>query len=90
MQKLAGFIFIVAAAVAGVVASMTTLIIPDVWTYVLFGLCGLAALVGLVLTFWPVRDKAQTPKPGEVTIASHDQVGGITAHTVNVGSEDVR
>lgn len=31
-----------------------------------------------------------TPNGGGTSISSHNQSGGVTAHTVNVGSDDVR
>lgn len=90
MQKVAGVIFVIVAAVVGLVASMTTLVISDGWTYFLFAVCGLAAIGGIVLMFWPTKSSAQNAKLDGTSVTSHNQSGGITAHTVDLGGEDVR
>lgn len=62
----------------------------DLMFYLGAGIAG-AAIVGLaILFFWP-RIAPPTDRLGiDQSVSSHNQSGGITAHTVNIGSQQRR
>jgi hypothetical protein len=76
VQRTASVILIVAAAAVGAIASMTTLVVTEFWSYVAFGVCGLLALAGILLALWP--RKTPDVSPGiSVTMGDGNKVGRI-------------
>lgn len=60
--------------------------------FAFYGFFTCLGLLCLWLAFRPAYSKASpsSSNEGSTTISSHHQSGGVTAHTVNMGGDDVR
>jgi len=80
-----GILALVAVAVPVILDKMDIHLTTPQGTALLIA-CGLLALIGVIMAICPERKKP-TETPMDQRVTSHNQSGGITAHTVSTGDD---
>jgi hypothetical protein len=85
-KTIGGGLLTAAGVIGAIVVQAAGLKLNPIAGLVLLFICALAAVAGLVLVFLP-GDKKTSDDP-TVNITTHNQSGGVAAHTINQGKSD--